>query len=127
VQPSEGDGTVRQRRVATAVAGTVGDMFPRWFAMYGTEGRGLRGGSFITTGLDDVRFRMQGLRWVRDLNVSGTVRWDRTTGDVRATVTFSGAAEGSLGIRWNEWEHHAEAVAAGSIDGTRVRLELPAP
>jgi pimeloyl-ACP methyl ester carboxylesterase len=127
VAVGDGDGTLRQRRVATAVAGTVGDLFPRWTAMYGTEGRGLRGGTFITTGLDDVRFRMEGMRWVRDLSVSGTVRWDRTTGDVRATVTYSGSASGSLGIRWNEWEQHAEATASGTIDGTRVRLNIPAP
>ncbi|MGF1667443.1 MAG: alpha/beta hydrolase [Acidimicrobiia bacterium] len=127
VEVSEGDGTLRQRRVATAVAGTVGDMFPRWTAMYGSEGRGLRGGTFITTGLDDVRFRMQGMRWVGDLSVSGTVRWDRTTGDVRATVTFSGAAAGSMGIRWNEWQQYAEATASGTIDGSRVRLTIPAP
>lgn len=127
VQVSDGEGTLRQRRVATAVAGTVGDLFPRWFAMYGTEGRGLRGGTFITSGLEDVRFRMEAMRWVRDVSVSGVVRWDRTTGDVRATVTFSGAAQGTLGIRWNEWDQHANAVASGLIDGARVRLELPAP
>jgi pimeloyl-ACP methyl ester carboxylesterase len=127
VEVSEGDGTLRQRQVATAVAGTVGDMFPRWTAMYGTEGRGLRGGTFITTGLEEVRFRMQAMRWVSDVRVSGTVRWNRTTGDVAATVTFSGASVGKLGIRWNEWDQHARATASGTIDGTRLRIELPAP
>jgi pimeloyl-ACP methyl ester carboxylesterase len=127
VAAGEGPGTTRQRQVATAVAGTVGDVFPRWFAMYGTEGVGLRGGTFITTGLDDVRFRLSGLRWVRDLSVSGTIRWNRTSGDVRATVQFSGAASGTLGISWNQWLNEATASVAGTIDAKPVRLTIPAP
>jgi pimeloyl-ACP methyl ester carboxylesterase len=127
VSAGEGSGTTRQLQVATAVVGTVGDVFPRWFAMYGTEGVGLRGGTFITTGLDDVRFRLSGLRWVRDLSVSGTIRWNRTSGDTRATVQFSGSASGTLGISWNQWLDDAAASVAGTIDGKPVRLTIPAP
>jgi len=123
----DGDGTVFQRQVASAVVATVGDVFPRWFAMYGTEGRGLRGGSFSTVGLDQVRFRLDETRWVSDIAVSGQVWWNRPTGGIRATVVFAGAAGGRLVITWNDWTQDAQAHLTGRIDGESVDLELPAP
>ncbi len=127
VAPPSGAGSARQRRVASAVSSTVGDVFPRWFAMLGSEGVGLRGGTFTTTGLDDVRFRLDDLRWVENLGVSGRVRWNRATGEVAATVTCAGAADCRLTIAWNYNEPHAVATVTGRIDGERVSLTLPAP
>ena len=127
VAAPSGSGSARQRRVASAVTSTVGDVFPRWFAMLGSEGVGLRGGTFTTTGLDDVRFRLDDLRWVENLGVSGRVKWNRATGDVAATVTCAGAAECRLTIAWNYNEPHAVATVTGRIDGERVSLTLPAP
>ena len=127
VDTPAGPGSGRQRRVGSAVTSTVGDVFPRWFAMLGSEGVGLRGGTFTTTGLDTVRFRLDDLRWVENLGVSGRVVWDRATGDVAAAVTCAGAAECRLTITWNYNEAHATATVAGKIDGERVSFEVPAP
>ncbi len=52
VATPSGSASARQLRVASTVTSTVGDVFPRWFAMLGSEGVGLRGGTFTTTGLD---------------------------------------------------------------------------
>ena len=122
-----GSGSAEQRGVAAAVTATVGDVFPRWFAMLGSEGVGLRGGTFTTTGLDKVQFRLDDLRWVEDLGVSGRIEWNRAKGAVAATVTCAGAAECRLTISWNYNESHATATVTGRIDGERVSLTLPAP
>jgi hypothetical protein len=36
---------------------------------------GLRGGTFTTTELDQVTFRLDDLRWIENLGVSGKVSW----------------------------------------------------
>lgn len=122
-----GPGSARQRRVGAAVAATVGDVFPRWFAMFGSEGVGLRGGTFSTTGLDDVGFRLHDLRWVENLAVSGRVTWDRATGEVVARVTCAGAAACRLAVTWNYNEVRARARVSGRVDGERVSFTMPAP
>jgi hypothetical protein len=68
----------------------VSDVIARWLNMYGSRGVGLRGGSFTTTGALRTRWRLHDVRWVSDVSVSGTARWDRTTGRVRARVTVRG-------------------------------------
>jgi pimeloyl-ACP methyl ester carboxylesterase len=123
----DGAGSPRQRQVTVAAVETVGDLWPRWYAMYGTEGRGLRGGRFTTSGFDTVRFGLDRLRWVSDLTVSGRVRWDRAGGDVTATVDLAGAATGRLRLAWNEWDRHGQASVTGTIDGERIELTVPAP
>ena len=95
--------------------------------MLGSEGVGLRGGTFSTTGLDKVRFRLDDLRWVENLGVSGRLDWNRATGQVKADVTCAGAADCRLAIAWNYNESHASATITGRIDGVRVSLTLPAP
>ena len=122
-----GSGSGRQRRVASAVISTVGDVFPRWFAMLGSDGVGLRGGTFTTTGLDVVHFHLHDLRWVDNLAVSGRVVWDRATGDVTANVTCARSVDCRLTIAWNYNQAHAVATVTGRIDGDRVSLTVPAP
>jgi hypothetical protein len=127
VAAPQGPGTARQRRVAAAAAATVGDLFPRWFAMLGEAGVGLRGGTFTTTGLDVVKFNMDGLRWVENLAVSGSVNWNRATGAVSSTITCARAAACQLTITWNYNAPHAIATVKGRIDGEVVSLTMPAP
>jgi pimeloyl-ACP methyl ester carboxylesterase len=122
-----GPGTAKQRRVASAAAATVGDLFPRWFAMLGEAGVGLRGGTFTTTGLDVVHFNMDGLRWIDNLAVSGTAKWSRATGDVTANVTCTRAADCRLTIKWNYNAPQAVATVTGRVDGVQVSLSMPAP
>jgi hypothetical protein len=127
VTPAPGAGIDRTAKVVTAAVQTVGDMIARWWSMYGEAGVGLRGGTFTTTGLDDVSFEMDGLRWVDDLRVSGRVRWDRTTGEASATMRLAGASGGSLEATWNDWETQAEAHVTGRVGGRAVDVFVPAP
>jgi pimeloyl-ACP methyl ester carboxylesterase len=122
-----GPGSVRQRRIASAATSTVGDLFPRWFAMLGEQGVGLRGGTFTTTGLDVVNFKLDGLRWIDNVAVSGKVKWDRATGAVTANVTCAPTADCTLKITWNYNASHAVATVTGKIEGASVSLTLPAP
>lgn len=127
VQVRPGSGSVRERRVATAALQTVGDVVPRWFAMYGGRGRGLRGGYFTTSGLTKVGFGLHRLRFVQDLAVSGRMNWNRKTGEVSVRVRLRGAAKGHLRLRWNDYDVPAVARVNGSIGGDPVRVRLPAP
>ncbi len=127
VRSAPGLGTGVRARAVTAAGETVGDMISRWWSMYGSEGVGLRGGRFTTTGLDDVGFRLHGLRWVRDLDVAGRVTWDRWTGGASARLRLSGAATGRLTMTWNDWDRHAEAHVRGRVNGGDVDWTIPAP
>ena len=107
---------------------TVGDMIARWWSMYGEEGVGLRGGTFTTTGLDRVRFVMDDLAWVRNLRVSGRVRWDRATGESqRHAPACPGPPSGRLRLEWNDWDRHAEARVRGRVAGSPVDVTIAAP
>jgi pimeloyl-ACP methyl ester carboxylesterase len=124
---TRGAGSGRRAKIVTAAAQTVGDMFARWWSMFGEEGVGLRGGTFTTTGLDRVRFVLDDLAWVRDVHVSGRAHWDRTTGAAGATLRLSGAATGRLTLAWSDWDPHARALVTGHVAGTVVTASVPAP
>jgi len=127
VTPARGAGRGRRAKVVTAAVQTVGDMTARWWSMFGEEGVGLRGGTFTTTGLDRPRFTMRDLAWVEDVQVSGRVRWDRTTGAASATLRLSGAMSGRLSVTWNDWDRHAKARVRGRVAGRRVDVSIDAP
>jgi hypothetical protein len=93
----------------------------------GFDGVGLRGGRFTSTGLDIVRFKLTGLAYVSDLEVTGRMTWDRFTGEITAEVRFDGASTGRLSISWNDYDDHAVATATGTVEGEAVDLTLPAP
>lgn len=122
-----GVGTDARGQAAIAAANTVADMMTRWYSMYGEEGVGLRGGTFTTTGLTNVRFKMDDMKWVDDLEVRGSVRWDRANGAIVAYVNLAGAATGSLTISWNDWRSLAQAHAVGIVDGKKVDWWFAAP
>ncbi len=122
-----GVGTGTGGQAVIAAANTMADMMTRWYSMYGEDGVGLRGGTFHTTGLTNVGFKMSELSWVDDLAVSGTVRWDRAPGAITGEVTMTGAVAGSLTISWNDWHPLAQAHAVGVVDGKRVNWWFPAP
>jgi len=117
------------RRAAEVATGSVGDVIARWWEMYGYHGVGLRGGRFDTAGLTRVWFALHRIRWVRDAAVSGTVRWNRADGRIRASVTVDGPGveAGHLHLAWNDWATDAVAAVSGTVGGRSVRLRLPAP
>jgi hypothetical protein len=59
--------------------------------------------------------------------MSGRARWDRTTGDARATLRLSGAATGRLTLTWIDWDRHARAFVSGRVRGMAVDASVPAP
>ena len=120
-----GRGLRSDRRVAAAAVHTLGDLFPRWYAMYGGRGKGLRGGGFTTTGLVQVDFRLTRMRLVRDLAVSGHLHWSRPAGTVRAKVVLGGGHTGRLVVRWDD--AGGRATARGRVDGRPVAIRLGAP
>jgi hypothetical protein len=99
-RPRSGDrSTPLARRGAWGAAWAVGDALALWWLMSGSEGHGLRGGSFTTTGAylahPPVRFRLRRVRFVPDLAVSGTVDWSRRESKVTARLRLDGAVSGS--------------------------------
>lgn len=74
-----------------AIILTVADVVNRARALGSERGRGLRGGSWTADYRDDeVRLRLEDVRFFDDLRVSGSATWVPSTGAVRATVTCSG-------------------------------------
>ena len=119
------------RRAAWAAAQTVADALSRWGLMYGTRGRGLRGGRFEVAGgyyaHTPIRFRFERARFVGDLAVSGAAAWDRRAQRVRARLRLRGARRGALRIGWSTDARGAQATIAGRVGGRAVRLTMPAP
>ena len=118
-----------RRRTAVVTAATVGDAVARWWAMLGSDGFGLRGGTFTAPGYDHVVFDLKEVKWVDDVVVSGSIDWDRTTGSISASVSVSGpgAAEGTLSIAWNDWEQLPYADVSGTLGGKPVTYSFVAP
>jgi pimeloyl-ACP methyl ester carboxylesterase len=123
--------TALERRAAWAAAWATGDALARWWLMSGSDGHGLRGGSFTATGdylaYTPVRLRLRRVRFVRDLAVSGELVWDRRRSSVTARVRVVGAIRGGLRIRWPLDEARAVATISGTVGGHAVRLRTPAP
>jgi TAP-like protein len=124
-----------RRRTARVTAATVADVLARWWNMAGRHGAGLQGGRFFTiggwfTGDPPVaRWRLNEVRWVRDVAVSGRMTWHRRTGMVRAhvTVTGPGAVPGRLTMRWDDGRQRPRAVVTGRLGGKPVDFRFPAP
>ena len=123
---------LRTARVATA---TAADVLARWLSMYTSHGVGLRGGTFaVHGGLSFwgpdpvVVWKLRKVRWVRDVVVSGGMRWHRRSGLVTANVHVSGAGAtpARLRLTWNDLEPLATAKAVGTIGGRQVTFHFPA-
>ena len=122
----------RERRAAWCAAQAVSDAIARYLVIPEATGVGLRGGRFTVSGAylesHPLTLRLRGVRFCRDVAVSGSVRWHRTSGAVRANVRF-----GALDARLT-WSLATPAPAR--MRGTAwpagerprpVRLELAAP
>ncbi|HEU0023747.1 MAG TPA: alpha/beta hydrolase [Thermoleophilaceae bacterium] len=123
--------TKRDRRAAWAASWAVGDSLARWWLMYGSDGHGLRGGTFTASGeylaYTPVRLRMRRVQFVPGLGVSGRVIWNRRAGNVRAELRLSGIHRGRLRIAWRTQALRSVASLSGRVGGHRVRLQTPAP
>ena len=119
------------RSAAWGAAWATGDALARWWLMSGSEGHGLRGGSFSAAGdylaYTPIRLRLRGVRFVDDLPVSGVVVWDRRASRVTARLRIAGPVSGRLRLRWRLDQVRAVASIRGTLGGRRVRLQTPAP
>jgi pimeloyl-ACP methyl ester carboxylesterase len=131
--PASGDESqLAERRAAWCAAQAVSDAIARYNLIPETRGVGLRGGHFTVRGLylesHPVSFRLSGVRFCSDVAVSGTARWHRTSGAVRANVQF-GAVQARL--TWS-LSTLARARMRGVVSpagefSRSLRLTLPAP
>lgn len=131
--PASGDAsTAVQRRKAWCASQAVSDAVARYPIIPGTTGVGLRGGTFRARGAylsnETVTLRLAGVRFCADVSVSGTVRWQRTSGRVRAAISY-GTTHASL--VWSlatlapaRFAGHATRRAAPPV---ALRLTLPVP
>jgi len=112
------------RAVVRAATLTVANLPDRWWNNYSGHGVGLRGGTWRYTGDRVVRFRLDGVRLLPGLPVSGTAVWDRNA----ETMTVSlDVARGHLAGTWDTRAIGARAVLTGRLRGHPVRVSLPAP
>jgi hypothetical protein len=95
--PMQGNaGDQADLKVASAAAETVGDVLARHFVNYGGSGVGLRGGSFTLEQTETGhRFQLEAVRWTSDLEVSGVVSWDQSTGAIQADLEVKGPEDAS--------------------------------
>ncbi len=116
-------------RLATGALETVGDVFSRFLITYGI-GSGLRGGEYTyTRNAAGYVFELDRVKWTNDLEVSGTMRWNLSSGNVTANVNLrrDGAQVGQLDIAWNDIRTDAIATLNGTIGGKRLAARRIAP
>ena len=118
-----------RRRTAVVAADTVADVVARWYAIIGSHGVGLRGGTFTTHGYTFVTYRMNGVEWVDDVAVSGHIAWNHQTGQIRASVSVDGpaASPGTLKMSWSDWAQLPQASVSGTLGGRAVSYSFLAP
>jgi hypothetical protein len=117
-------------RLAAVGAAAVGDAVWRWYYGDGVKGWGLRGGTFRFTGNGSrIGVRLTRVRWTSDTQVSGTVRWNQVSGQVRARLTIAGPAgiSASIGLRYSDYVRHSVAHLSGHFRGQRIIATMPAP
>jgi hypothetical protein len=74
-------------------------------------------------------FELNRVQWTEDLQVSGRMRWDVSTGKVTADVRLrrAGAQSGTLTIEWNDVQKNAVATLSGAIGNKTVKAKRIAP
>ena len=98
----------RLTRVTVTAANTAADLIDRWWQSNSATGFGLRGGEWRYTGEARVRFTLDGVKLVRDLPVSGSVTWDRSTGEISVDLQLPAAS----GVRTVTGSWNADAIDA---------------
>jgi hypothetical protein len=118
--------TGRDRKAVAATMDTVFDSL-----VHGGTGHGLRGGfvspfpEFIPE-LDALRISFQGVRFVRDVTVTGFAQFSFATGNItgRLTIEGKGTERGSLRFV-DPSDPAAPIVVRGKIGGRAIALNLP--
>ncbi len=128
VPAATGSGSLRVRKAGPAAALTAADLIDRWSNNYSGEGFGLRGGHWTYGGDHVTTFRLNRVRLVPGVAVSGTARWARYGHRMTVNLKLRGAGpHGWLRGTWNTRSVAATAVLVGKLSGQRVRLTFRAP
>jgi pimeloyl-ACP methyl ester carboxylesterase len=123
--------TALDRQVAWAAAETVGDSLARWWnTLWTTTGHGLRGGTYRVRGpysshTAPLVLELDGVRFVDDVPVSGTVTWDRETNLVTADLQVEGPAPGELAIEFASDAQSDVTTIQGTLGGRDIDLTMP--
>ena len=123
--PSGHDASRRlDRRVAAVAWAAAYDGIQRFFRMGGGTGAGLRGGTFT---VDGTTLTYDGMRFARDVAVSGTAQLDFDSGEVTVDLTVDGpgAEDGALHLAGHLFPHTSPLPATGRIGGRRVAVLVP--
>ena len=124
-------GTDADLRVAAAAAYTAGDAVSLWWVNLSGNGVGFRGGRFHYKSPDNLTyFKLDKLKWVDDVEVSGKMTWDYNyPGAVKAHIKVggSGTQSGELDIEWDSHIPLSQATITGQIGGRHVAATMYAP
>jgi pimeloyl-ACP methyl ester carboxylesterase len=124
------DGTEGDLQVVSAAAYAVGDALTRWWVNDSGDGVGLRGGKFHYDSDNPTTFLLDKLKWVDDVEVSGTISWNYNyPGGVTAKLNIggSGTPSGELLISWQERVPGAHAKIVGKIGDRKIAAVMYAP
>jgi pimeloyl-ACP methyl ester carboxylesterase len=128
VPAAPGRGSVLARRVAPAAALTVADLMDAWWNNYAGRSHGLRGGTWTYSGNRTTVFHLHGVRYTRDLAVSGTATWKRYARTMKVELRVAGhGRHGRLVGRWDTRREGARATLHGTFGGHAVRVTFRAP
>jgi hypothetical protein len=128
--PAEGDQSkARDRRLAAAAAATIADVLARWWVNYDGTSVGLRGGTWSYAGDGPIVFRLEDVRFVPGVPVTGTAKWFLRTGRVRAEVSVQGprGLTGRVRIGWSARAQLGQAWLRGRVGGRLLRATMLAP
>lgn len=127
--PSPGNqAPARELRAAAAALLAAADVLARSYEFGLSSGSGLRGGTYTANPKNaTVRAMLSGVRWTKDLAVSGTGDFDARRANAHAHLTISGAAAGNVDAAWPTVGGNATAQISGTIDGYRLEATMPAP
>jgi hypothetical protein len=119
------------RRLAAVGAAATGDAVWRWYYGDGVRGWGLRGGTLrysYPTG-SVVGIELHQVRWTTDTRVTGSVRWDQGTGQIRALLKVTGphGAQLDLELHYRDYVPHPTVTLAGASRPGRLSAVMPAP
>jgi pimeloyl-ACP methyl ester carboxylesterase len=118
------------RQLAAVGAAAVGDAEWRWYYGNGSEGWGLRGGTYTYSGpSSSTSIILRKVKWTTDTTVSGVATWDQVTGLMRAwlTVTGPGRTSATVRLRYLDYVPHSTATISGSFNGQAIKAVMPAP
>jgi pimeloyl-ACP methyl ester carboxylesterase len=118
------------RQLAAVGAAAVGDAEWRWYYGNGSEGWGLRGGTYSYSGpASSTRIILRKVKWTTDTTVSGLANWNQITGLMRAWLTVAGPGRTSatVRLRYLDYVPHSTATISGSFNGQVIKADMPAP